>query len=141
MSKDYKEREGVGKQSCIYCGSDDIREYSEGEIKYDYCFICGEPQTGGPPPPKLKSATIEENTIIEKEKRSDTHSPSKSGYYLMCIGAIIYIIVFFILMIYTPDYEKIQDYLNYTRLMTGLGFGGVIIFMLGSILQTKVLLQ
>lgn len=61
------------------------------------------------------------------------------GYALMMSGALIYLGVFIIINAYTPEFSDLNEYINYSKLMTALGFFGVIIFMLGAILEIKAL--
>ncbi|MDO9536684.1 MAG: hypothetical protein Q7J68_00005 [Thermoplasmata archaeon] len=59
------------------------------------------------------------------------------GYSLMILGAGIYFVITIITLAYTPEFDDLNDYLNYSRLMATLVFFGVLMFMYGSILEIK----
>jgi len=71
----------------------------------------------------------------------DNESEVRTGYNLMCLGAVIYVVVTIISYAYTPDSRDIEDAVNYGRTMGIAGFIGVLIFMIGSIMQVKELMS
>ena len=142
------------EKRCPNCGNIELKKFEDNGMEYIHCskcdkdlpldefvkrsdseFVCD----------KCGASVLEidykcpncGDILFEDEKNKEI---SKTGYYLMCLGATIYFILTIITFVYIPDTRDIQDYMNYSRLMTAITFMAIIAFMFGSIKQIKELM-
>jgi len=139
---------------CLKCGSTELKRYEDKDVQYVSCKNCNERVPLNDFIKRSESEYECDNCgtrVLESDKKCPKCGErleddaikkkiSKTGYYLMCLGATLYFVVSIISFVYTPDYRDIEDVLNYSRLMTAIGFMGVLTFMFGSIKQIKELL-
>lgn len=148
------------RKKCPYCGSTELKKYKEkdNDAQYIFCSNCDRYIPLNDFIKRSNSEYICDNcgaSVLEDEDKCpncgeplyeddgyeyDKSNAPKTGYYLMCLGATIYFVISIITFVYTPDYRDIEEVLNYSRLMTALGFMGIIAFMFGSIKQIKELM-
>ena len=151
------------KRKCPKCGSTNLKRHKETDNKYVFCVDC---ETETPLPEFIRldrreyecdkceapvslldeqcpncgepfdEGVLDENVV----KSSKKIKKENTGYKLMIFGAILYFVITIINFVYVPDTRDLEDFVNYSRLMTALGFFGVIAFMYGSIRQMAVLM-
>ncbi|MBI5001583.1 MAG: zinc ribbon domain-containing protein [Euryarchaeota archaeon] len=139
---------------CRFCGGSEIKVYKDKDIEYEYCTKCGTNLDAE----KLDKfeyecnncgADLSENDKIcpkcgerfEDEEPNGESELSRTGYFLMVIGAIVYLITFIVTISYAPNFKDIQESLNYSRIMAAIGFLSIFAFMIGSIVQIKALIE
>mgnify|MGYP001767248137 CR=1 FL=1 len=64
---------------------------------------------------------------------------SRKGYTLMIVGMCIYFFMTLFSFAFTPEFDNIDDYMNYSKLIGLMSFIGVLMFMYGSIIEVRSL--